>query len=83
MDRRQAKRRQSGSNKTIVFGMVERSDGYLRAGPIPNASMNMFSRIIAGKIAAGSTISTDEWRAYRMLAHSPYVHGAVNRKVEE
>jgi hypothetical protein len=33
-------RRQRGTNKTIVFGMVERSDGKLRAGPIPDTSMN-------------------------------------------
>src|ERR1700732_2073438 len=33
----QADRRKRGSNKTMVFGMVERSDGRLRAGPIPNS----------------------------------------------
>lgn len=44
--------------------------------------MNTLSRIIAGNIAPGSTISTDECRAYGMLARSPYTPGAVNHKAE-
>ena len=37
----------------------------------------------AGNVEPGSTISTDEWAAYGMLAHSPYLHGAVNHRAEE
>jgi transposase-like protein/DNA-directed RNA polymerase subunit RPC12/RpoP len=69
-------RQRRGSNKTIVVGMVERGDGKVRAGPVRNTSMNTLSRIIARNVAPGSTISTDEWRAYGMLAHSPYIHKA-------
>src|SRR6266403_402559 len=41
-------RRQRGTNKTIVFGLVERDNGKLCAGPIPDTSMNTLSRIVAG-----------------------------------
>jgi transposase len=71
-------------NKTIVFGMVERADGRLRAGPIPDTSSRTLAPIIRlANVAPGSTISTDEWRAYGMLARRPYKHGTVNHKSEE
>jgi transposase-like protein len=76
-------RRAKGSNKTIIFGMVERKDGRLRAGPIRDATAQTVAPIIAGNVAPGSTISTDEWPAYGMLAHSPYTHGTVNHSAEE
>jgi transposase len=76
-------RRDKGSNKTIVVGMVEREDGKLRAGPIPDTSATTLARLIVTNVAEGATISTDEWAAYGMLAHSPYKHGAVNHSAEE
>jgi transposase len=76
-------RRAKGSKKTIIFGMVERADGKLRAAPITDTSSRTLAPIIAGNIAPGSVISTDEWQTYGMLARSPYTHGAVNHKSEE
>jgi transposase len=52
----QQDRREKGSNKTVVFGMVERDDGRLRAGPIPNAKTETLTPIVTGNIAPGSTI---------------------------
>src|SRR5438477_2223996 len=76
-------RREKGSNKTIILGMVERGDGRLRAGPISDTAALTLAPIIASNIAHGTTITTDEWSAYGMLTHSPYVHGSVNHKAEE
>jgi transposase len=80
---KRADRREKGSNKAIVLGMVERNDGRLRAGPIIDTSSRTLAPIIAGNIAPGSVISTDEWQSYGMLARSPYTHGTVNHKSEE
>src|ERR1700730_16434027 len=60
-------RERRGSNKTMVFGMVERDDGRLRAGPIPNARTETLTPIVAANIAPGTILSTDEWRAYADL----------------
>src|SRR5438270_1095313 len=76
-------RREKGSNKTVILGMVERGDGRLRAGPISDTAALTLAPIIASNIAHGTTITTDEWAAYGMLTHSPYVHGSVNHKAEE
>jgi transposase len=76
-------RREKGSNKAIVFGIVERADGRLRAGPVPDVTARTLARIIAGNVAPGTTISTDEAPAYGMLARSPYTHGAVSHAAEE
>ena len=79
----QADRRKRGSNKTMVFGMVERSDGRLRAGPIPNSRTETLSPIVARNVAPGSVISTDEWPAYTDLGYGPYEHGTVNHHLEQ
>jgi transposase-like protein len=68
-------------NKTIVFGMLQR-DGRLVAGPIPNASMDTFERIINHNVAEGSTISTDEHRSYSGLKYA-YEHGTVVHGAKE
>ena len=42
-------RRAKGSNKSLVFGMVER-DGKMRAGPIPNLSADTLETIVRGHV---------------------------------
>jgi transposase-like protein/DNA-directed RNA polymerase subunit RPC12/RpoP len=68
-------------NKTIVFGMLQR-DGRLLAAPIPDVTINTVEGIVNENIEAGSTISTDEHRAYSGLHHA-YDHGAVNHSAKE
>jgi transposase len=68
-------------NKTIVFGMLQR-DGRLLAAPIPDVTIYTVEGIINENIEAGSTISTDEHRAYSGLKHA-YDHGAVNHSEKE
>lgn len=75
-------RREKGTNKTIVFGMVERGDGVLRAGPIPDTRTATLTPLVARHIAPGTILSTDEYPAYADLDHGPYQRGAVNHSQE-
>jgi hypothetical protein len=68
-------------NKTIIFGMVERG-GKIVAGPIPDVTTYTVEGIINENIVAGSTISTDEHRAYHGLRHA-YKHGTVVHSAKE
>lgn len=72
-----------GSNKTIVFGMVERGAGVLRAGPIPNTKTETLTAIVAGNVAPGTVLSTDEWPAYKDLDYGPYERGTVIHHIEQ
>jgi len=48
-------RRAKGSNKSLVFAMVER-DGKLRAGPILNLSQDTLESIVRGHVKEGTKI---------------------------
>ena len=76
-------RRKAGEpdNKTVVFGMVERG-GKIVAGPIPDVTTYTVEGIINENVVAGSTISTDEHRAYQGLKHA-YDHGTVQHSAKE
>ncbi|MDE2104693.1 MAG: IS1595 family transposase [Patescibacteria group bacterium] len=77
-------RQRDGDNKTPVMGMVEREDGRIRAGVIPNASGITLRKIITENIAPGTTISTDEYHAYKDLGRTGlYQHGAVKHRYKE
>ncbi len=79
--KRQA-RRDEGSNKTIVMGIVER-DGRLRAGPIEDTTLSTLEAHVVHNVETGATISTDEWSGYNSLSAKGYIHGTVNHKAEE
>lgn len=76
-------RRKAGEpdNKTVIFGMVERG-GKIVAGPIPDVTTYTVEGIINENVVAGSTISTDEHRAYQGLKHA-YEHGTVTHSAKE
>jgi len=78
----QANRRKSGTNKSIVLGMVERDDGRVRAGVIPTVSIPIVEPIIYGNVTKGSKITTDEAWAYDGLRFD-YEHGAVKHSANE
>lgn len=85
--KKQGKRGIGGGNaargKTVVFGMLQR-DGALRAGPVPDAYRATLEPIILTNVQRGSTISTDESKAYKTLAKAgPYHHQAVNHHAKE
>lgn len=79
--KRQA-RRNEGSNKTIVMGIVER-DGKLRAGPIDDVTMKTLEAHVVHNVETGTTISTDEANGYNRLAEKGYVHGTVNHSAKQ
>jgi transposase-like protein len=68
-------------NKTVIFGMVERG-GKIVAGPVPDVTSYTVEGIINENVVAGSTISTDEHRAYHGLRHA-YDHGTVVHSAKE
>ena len=67
--------------KTIVFGMVER-EGKIRTGVIPDQTMETVYGIIRENVTEGTSVSTDEHRAYGGLGFT-YNHGAVNHSAKE
>ncbi|WNJ98622.1 IS1595 family transposase [Thalassospiraceae bacterium LMO-JJ14] len=70
------------TNKTTVFGMVQR-DGSVRAGPVPNAAQGTLHPHICMNVVRGSTVSTDKWRAYDSLKELGYRHGSVNHSAKQ
>jgi transposase len=74
-------RRAKGSNKSLVFGMVER-DGKMRAGPIPDLSQNTLEPIVRENVIEGTTISADEWDSYNDLSYG-FELGRVNHSKKQ
>jgi transposase len=73
----------SRSNKTAVMGLVQRGErGRIVAGPIPDASAFTLEGGISENVEKGSTISTDQWKAYGDL-HTDYDHGTVDHSAKE
>ena len=67
------------SKKTAVFGMVERG-GDVMAHVVPNAKSKTLIPLATNNIAKGSTISSDDWFAYRKLPSHGYAHGRVKHQ---
>lgn len=76
------KRGRGAAGKTIVFGMLER-DGNVMTRVVPNARRRTLEGVILEKIRTGTTISSDEWTAYRNLAYRGYKHGVVTHSAEQ
>lgn len=76
------KRGRGAAGKTVVFGMVERG-GDVMTRVVPNVRRNTLQPIIAEKVEAGSTISSDELPTYNILDAQGFKHGTVNHGQEE
>src|SRR5205814_362492 len=50
---------------------------------IPNAQRDTLRGVVYRHVAPGSTVSTDEWGAYKLLGPEGYQHGAVNHSRKE
>ncbi len=70
-------------NKTVVFGMLERDGGLVRAGPVKDAKQTTLEPIIRSNVIRGSRISTDEHGAYADLRSSGYKHHTVTHSRKE
>lgn len=78
----QRARRAKGSNKTMLFGIVER-DGKLRAGPVPNAWLTTIEGVVRKNVQPGTVVSTDDWQGYNDLPLLGLTHGRVNHSAKE
>ncbi len=76
------KRGRGAPNKTIVFGMLERS-GDIMANVVPNVRKRTLHPIIAENVEPGSTVHTDELGSYTGLDKAGYRHETVNHGLGE
>ena len=74
-------KRNKGTNKTVVMGIVERK-GRIIAGPIPDAFMGTLDPIVRENVVLGSQISTDEHKSYGRLSDG-YNHQTVIHSKKE
>lgn len=70
------------SKKTAVFGLVERG-GDLMTLVIPDAKKETLVPIVEQHVAKGTVLSTDQWRAYRVLGRMGYTHNTVDHSRDE
>ena len=68
--------------KTIVMGMIERQ-GSVMTKVVPNAQLVTLVPHVYNNVEEGTTISTDEAQAYKMLGIYGYTHGTVNHSKGE
>jgi transposase len=71
-----------GTNKTIVFGMIERG-GRTVAKAVPNLRMETVRPLVYKNIKAGAAVSTDEASIYDLLKGAGYDHKSVNHSKNE
>jgi transposase-like protein len=69
-----------GTDKEIVFGMVER-DGRVRAIHVDNRRRHALQKAIRENVEAGSAIFSDELHSYQGLADD-YDHEVINHAIE-
>ena len=69
------------SNKTILFGMVER-DGKVRTGPVPDDTMYTLENIIIENVTPDTVVTSDGHRSYGRLGRA-YKHTTVNHMAHE
>lgn len=67
-------------NCNWVIGAFEQNTRRVAVSTMPNRSMAIINPFIGQNISPGSTIYTDEWRAYNGLNNNGYVHKKVNHK---
>lgn len=70
------------TNKSVVFGMVERG-GNVMTKVLPHGAPWNLEGIIRANVVERSTISTDEWSGYKNLGKFSFKHGAVNHSIDQ
>lgn len=65
-----------------VFGMVDRVSGQIRLFYVPDRKQDTLVKIIKDNINTGSTIYSDSFRSYWILADEGYNHKMVNHEME-
>lgn len=70
------------NKKAVVMGMLQRG-GDVMTVVIPNAKRESLIPQIKANVAKGSTINTDEWKAYKWLTFDGFNHHTVEHGVKE
>lgn len=70
------KRGWGAENKTCLFGMIER-DGGVKVSVIEERTREAIYSEINSGVAKGSTVYSDEFKAYKTLSTQGYTHGSV------
>lgn len=76
------KRGRGAAGKTPVFGVLKRKEKVF-VSVVKNCSKSELMPIIQGKILEGSTIHTDDWKAYDGLILNGYDHYRVHHSKNE
>jgi transposase-like protein len=71
-----------GSDKTIVFGMLDRETRQVRAQVIPKIKREILMNAILEGAEPGSTIYSDGLRDYQPLSKNGFIHETVNHVSE-
>lgn len=80
--KRPGKRGRGAAGKTIVLAAKER-DGRIATTVLPNVKSETLRAAVNNKVEKGSTVSTDEFRAYNLLTEDGYQHGRVIHSQEQ
>jgi transposase-like protein len=75
-------RGRSGTNKTVVFGMLQR-DGAVSTKVVPNVKRATLLPIIQATVKPGTDVHTDEFKAYDGLENHGYNRTKVNHSAGE
>ncbi len=70
------------TDKTAVFGMLDRETRQVRAQVVPNVKRETLQKAILDGVGSGTTIYTDGWSGYDQLKNSGFVHETVNHMNE-
>jgi transposase-like protein len=63
-----------------IFGLVERETNYLKLFPVEKRDAITLTSIITQNVEPGSTLYSDDWKAYNLLQSSGYKHRIVQHK---
>lgn len=80
--RARGKTGRGASNKTTVFGLLQRN-GRLRAGVVPDVKEATLLPLIKKNVEESSTIMSDEFLSYRNLRQHKFFHKTVNHSEKE
>lgn len=70
------------SNKTVVFGMVERG-GDIITRVVPDTKKKSLLPLVEKHVVKGTLLSTDQWPAYKSLGRMGYTHKSVDHSCKE
>ncbi|HZW09295.1 MAG TPA: IS1595 family transposase [Phycisphaerales bacterium] len=80
--RKPSNKRGRGTKKTPVFAVVQRG-GDVRARVIPNVTAATLKAALVANVEQGTTIYTDDLRAYRKVCKGPGTHKVVRHSYGE